>query len=52
LRGRGRQISEFETSLVYRRSSRTEKFYVEKPTKGARKMAQRLKVLKLLFQRS
>jgi hypothetical protein len=33
LRGRGEQISEFETSLVYRVSSRTEKPCLEKTKK-------------------
>jgi hypothetical protein len=31
LEGRGRQISEFEASLVYRVSSRTSQGYTEKP---------------------
>jgi hypothetical protein len=31
LRGRGRRISEFETSLDYRVSSRTARAYTEKP---------------------
>jgi hypothetical protein len=31
LGGRGRQISEFEASLVYRVSSRTSQGYTEKP---------------------
>jgi hypothetical protein len=31
LGGRGRQISEFKASLVYRVSSRTAKGYTEKP---------------------
>jgi hypothetical protein len=37
LGGRGRQISEFEASLVYRVSSRTEKLCLEKKKKKKRK---------------
>jgi hypothetical protein len=37
LGGRGRQISEFQASLVYKVSSRTEKSCLEKPKKKKKK---------------
>jgi hypothetical protein len=51
LGGRGRQISEFEASLVYRVSSRDSQGYTEKPCLGEKKKDWEFKPVILAFRR-